>query len=176
MSPNSYEPAGRSVADLNIALDLNGDFYGAALNLTSLEGSPTSINGVFNCSNNRLTSLKYAPYSVRSDFYAYRNLLTSLEYAPVSVGHMFDCDSNRLTSLEGIHKQIKHMRVFTAVGNSIQSNVLGLLLVKGLQKVYLDDKKVMDILNSHLPSSGMHDVLAAQDELVNAGFDDFAHL
>ena len=52
--------------------------------------------------------------------------------------------------------------------------LLGLLLIDGLQKVFLDNMKVRVIINKHL--KGDRDVFACQEELIEAGFEDFAQL
>jgi hypothetical protein len=82
-----------------------------------------------------------------------------------------------LKSLKDIHKHIKSIGgKFTASNNPIESHVLGLLLVKGIKEIQIDNKEVQNILNKYLPSRGMESVLACQDELIEAGFGDFAQL
>jgi hypothetical protein len=76
-------------------------FYCYNNQLTSLEGAPRSVSGDFYCSNNQLTSLEGAPSHVGGGFYCYNNQLTSLEGSPQSVDGDFYCNKNKLTSLEG---------------------------------------------------------------------------
>ena len=129
------------------------DFY-CADNLTSLEGAPSVVNGYFSCAGNKLTSLAGAPSVVNGDFY---------------------CFNNKLTSLAGIHKIIKEIHgVADFYDNPIESNVLGLMRIKGLTKVYLDNRQVMDILNKYL--RGDRDIIKCQSELQDAGFEEFAKL
>ena len=70
--------------------------------LTSLEGSPTTVNGDFSCSDNtELESLEYCPTTIKGDFSCSRNELESLEYCPTTVIGNFICNSNKnLESLE----------------------------------------------------------------------------
>jgi hypothetical protein len=75
-------------------------------NLTSLEGSPSSVGGNFGCGFNNLTSLEGSPSSVGGSFYCGFNNLTSLEGAPKTVGGSFICGGNNLTSLEGAPKSV----------------------------------------------------------------------
>jgi len=146
---------GKSVADLNLAY-AGGDFYCNDNQLTSLVGAPTSVGGSFFCNDNKLTSLVGAPTSVNGDFY---------------------CANNKLTSLHNIHKQVKSIGgAIILIDNPIKSHVLGVLLIKGVTEVGLDNRKVAAILNKHLPSQGMRSVLEAQEELIDAGFEDFAQL
>ena len=176
-----------------------GNFNCSGTKITSLEGAPSSVGGGFYCFNNQLTSLEGAPSSVGSDFGCYNNQLTSLEGAPSSVGGYFSCAYNNLTSLEGapalvdgafgcfnnqltsltgIHKLLKQMDgEFGGHNNPIKSNVIGLLLVKGCNKVYLDNKQVQDIMNKHLQSPFGHlRVLECQSEMLDAGLDEWAKL
>ncbi len=154
---------------------VNGDFYCYNNTLTSLEGAPSSVGGDFFCSENNLTSLEGAPSSVGGSFYCSDNNLTSLEGAPSSVNGDFYCYNNTLTSLHHIHKQIKHIGGNANFeNNQIVSHVLGLLLIDGLKEVYLDNRKVQNIINKHL--KGDRDVFACQDELIENGLDDYARL
>ncbi len=152
----------------------NGTIFASDLNLTSLEGSP-SIIGTLYCDNNQLGSLKGGPTTVKNNFVCENNKLTSLEGAPSSVGGYFVCSRNKLTSLHNIHKQIKHIGLCANFEfNPITSCVLGLLLIDGLEKVYLDTNGVEDIINKHL--KGDRDVFACQEELIEAGYEEFAQL
>jgi hypothetical protein len=166
------------------------------LHLNSLDGSPERIANDFDCSNNDLKSLKGGPKSVGGDFVCYANPLVSLDFAPHFIGgtinfatcevfsfgnlncevrsHVFG-SNNKFTSLHNIHKH------FTFIGGMarfketpITSCVLGLLLIKGLRTVYLDNKEVQVILNKHL--RGDRDIFACQEELIEAGFEDYAQL
>ncbi len=149
-----FESTGESVADLNIGY--NG--------------------GNFKCSNSRLASLEGAPSRVNGDFYCYNNELASLAGASSHVGGDFYCYNNLLTSLKDVHKIFDEVKgVFDVRGNSIKSHVLGLLLIKGVTRVYLDNKQVEEILNRHL-GKGRAGMSQAQEELIEAGLEEFAQL
>ena len=91
------------------------------------------------------------------------------------VGH-FDCYGNELTSLKGVHRYIAEIQGnFFASDNPIKSHVLGLLLIKGIAKIQLDNKQVEEILNRHL-DKGRAGMLMAQEELIEAGLEVFAQL
>ena len=129
----------------------------------------------FNCYNNNLTSLQGAPSVVKGGFSCHHNKLTSLQGAPSVVKGDFSCFYNNLTSLAGIHKIIKEIHgCANFYDNPIESNVLGLMRIKGLTKVYLDNKQVMDILNKYL--KGDRDIIKCQSELLDAGLEEFAKL
>jgi hypothetical protein len=153
---------------------VTGNFYCYDNKLTSLTGAPTTVTGDFDCSDNRLTSLTGAPASVTGNFYCGNSKLTSLTGAPASVGGHFDCSGNKLTSLKDVHKQIKSIGgTFYLIKNPLKSHVLGLLKIKGLKSVELDNKKVEKILNKYLPEGDLFD---CQEELIDAGLDDYAQL
>ena len=59
------------------------------------------VVGSFDCYDNQLTSLSGSPKSVNGYFDCTKNKLTSLDGAPQSVGRKFDCSDNPLTSLKG---------------------------------------------------------------------------
>ena len=108
-------------------------------------------------------------------FYCSNNKLTSLEGVPSVVKGNFSCPYNKLTSLAGIHKIIKEIHGYATFDNNpIKSNVLGLMRIKGLTKVYLDNKQVMDILNKYL--TGDRDIIRCQSELLDAGLEEYAKL
>lgn len=155
--------------------DLHGNFTCTSKNLTSLEGAPTTVAKSFDCSYNRIKSLKFAPKEIGSDFFCIDNDLTSLEGIPSIINGNLFISGNKLTSLHNIHKQIKRMGAYANFSNNpITSHVLGLLLVNGLYSINLDNPKVDTIMNKHL--NGDRDVFACQEELIEAGLDEFAQL
>jgi hypothetical protein len=154
--------------------EVGGSFYCANNQLVSLEWAPSKVTGGFFCPRNKLVTLEGAPQKVDGDFFCSRNQLTSLEGAPQEVGGNFFCVNNQLTSLKDIHKQIKRVDgSFSAFDNPIKSHVLGLLLIKGITRVVLDNTKVEDIINRYL---GTGDIFSAQEELIEAGLEEYAQL
>ena len=134
-----------------------GDFYCFTIKVTSLEFCPKEVGGYFYCSFNQLTSLEFCPKEVSGNFY---------------------CSGNQLTSLTDIHKLLKKMNgIFYAHDNPIKSNVIGLMLVAGCNEVLLDNKEVENIMNKHFKSPFGHlRLLECQEELLSAGFDEWAEL
>lgn len=149
-----------------------------------------------------LKSLKNMPEKVSGKFSIYQNDVTSLQGMPKEVTHMCEINNNKiksmdnfnckvgslnasnlpLTNLKNIHKQISMFDYsgstvqtwFRVVETPLQSNILGLLLVKGLEVVYLDNLKVQDILNHHLNKD--RDINLCQEDLIEAGYPEFAKL
>jgi hypothetical protein len=155
---------------------LHGGVSCGTNNLETLYGAPEKVSDKFSCRHNKLTSLKGAPKSVGGYFNCEDNLISSLEGAPNTIAGVFYCSGNKLTSLKGIHKQIKYIGDFaTFDGNPIKSHMLGLLKIDGLRHIYyIDNKPVQNIINKHL--KGDKDIFACQEELIEAGFPEFAQL
>lgn len=160
---------------------VGGGFYCTDNELGSLEGGPAKISGNYYCDNNNLRDLKGAPKEITKEhnFNCSDNKLTSLEGIPETIGGVVNCANNELTSLKNIHLQLKELtgsdeRSINFFGNPIKSHVLGLLKIKGLKKVTLDNKKVEAIINKHL--KGERDIFDCQEELEDAGYEEFAKL
>lgn len=172
-----FEDEERSILSVKGTVDDHhiGAFFASASGLTSLEGSPTAVDGNFYCDRNMLRSLKGGPKFVNGDFYCNQNNIIYLKDAPQSIDGNFICENNLLPSLRDIHKSIKFIEGFANFEfNPIKSHVLGLILIEGLQDVLLDNKEVEDIINGHLKRG--RDVFACQEELIEAGYEDFAQL
>lgn len=173
-------------------------FYCDSNELTSLEGSPITVKDSFVAYRNNFTSFKGGPTTVGGIMYIYRNRLKSFEGAPEYIGKNFIVNDNeissfegaprfiggnlllirnKLDSLKGIHKYIKQINgVLNVSENNVSSHVLGVLRIEGLEALILDPvaKEVQDIINKHL--AGDRDIFACQEELINAGFEEFAKL
>ena len=142
--------------------------------LTSLKGSPSFIGRNLSCNDNKLTSLEGAPSSVGGSLFCNNNELTSIEGAPSQIGGYFYCRNNKLTSLSNIHKYIKEVNGYINFeDNPIKSSVLGLVKINGLTNVMFDDKKLEKIMNKYLP---LGDIFDCQEELIEAGLEEFAEL
>lgn len=143
--------------------------------LTDLKGSPKKVLGHFFADENQLTSLEGAPPEVGSYFSCEKNQLTSLKGIPSIIDGLLYVNNNKLTSLQGIHKLVKSVRSeANFFDNPIKSHVLGLLKIKDLRRVGLDNMDVSAIINKHL--QGARDIFACQEELEEAGFEEFAKL
>ena len=153
--------------------------------LTNLVDGPTYVGASYYCRHNHLTSLKGAPKIVGKNptnrtwsvFNCSYNMLTSLEHCPEVIDGSLEAQGNNITSLHNIHKHLKEVgeeRYINLKSNPIESHVLGLLLIKNLLEVSLDNKKVESIINKHL--KGDRDVVECQEELLNKDLDDYAQL
>ena len=122
-----------------------------------------------------LTSFEGAPKIVRYNANFSHNYLTSFEHAPKRMPSLF-CANNRFTSLKDIHKHIRRLDgVFFCRDNPVGSHVLGLLLIEGLEHAFIDNTIVEAIVNRHL-GKGRAGMLMAQEELIEAGLEEFAQL
>lgn len=153
--------------------------------IETLRNCPTEVTEDFDCTYTKITNLEGFPKTVGGSVGLVANEeLTSLDGMDgVVIGGDFRCEkSKKLTSLHNIHKRIAEVDedgsgegTISFADSGIKSNVLGLLRIRGVKKVILPDAKVAEILNKHL-EKGDPDIYAAQEELLDAGFDDFAEL
>ena len=163
--------------------DIKGDFDCSDIHLISLEFVPQHVGRYFSCSSTNITSLEFAPQSVGGNsvggnFYCSGTNITSLEFAPKFVGGFFNCSSTKITSLKGIGKDyLKEVKGYINLNfcSELKSNMLCLLLVKGLQTIFFDTNyEVQYIFNRHL--IGERDILDCQEELITKGFKEYAKL
>ena len=93
---------------------------------------------------------------------------------PSDIGGFLSCSSlPNLTSFHNIHKIVKSIsEEFLCDDNIIKSHVLGLLLIKNLTRVD-GIKDVEHIINKYLPLGDIH---LCQEELIQAGFPEYAKL
>lgn len=154
-----------------------GNFICTNIKLTSLKGSPKVIGGTFDCSSNKLTSIIGGPVEVDSDFHCGFNKLKTLDGAPKVVKRDFLCYSNDLSSLRNIHKIITRIDgCFDCEGNLISSHVLGLLLITGLTEIRSTENLMwIKILNRYV-GRGKAGLIECQNELIEAGLEEFAQL
>jgi len=157
--------------------DIKGYFDCSDTNLISLKFVPQRVEDDFRCSRTRIISLEFAPQFVGGYFSCYSTKITSLEFAPKFVGSIFNCSDTKITSLKGIGKDyLKEVKgiIYLNDCHELKSNMLGLLLVKGLQRIYFDNNEIEEIFNRHL--QGERDILDAQEELITKGFKEYAKL
>ena len=140
--------------------------------------------GSFICSGKKLTSLEYGPRILvtrlgeSGSYVCDNNELTALEHCATEISGFFSCYGNKLTSLKDIHKQLTKMNgEVNAQRNPIKSHVLGVLLIDGCKRLYLDNGPVQEIINNYLPNKeGRKGLLKCKGELVDAGYEEYAQL
>jgi hypothetical protein len=89
--------------------EVEGYFYCAKNNLTTLEGCPKEVRDFFNCSWNKLTSLEHSPIIVNVNFLCWGNdYITSLEgLENTYIGGVLSIDDcGSLYSLKGFPKKV----------------------------------------------------------------------
>ena len=155
---------------------VTGHFKCAYATLPTLKGGPQTVDGDYICYNNNLMTLDGAASHVGGSFICHGNPIKTLEGIPKFIGGDFSCQDSHLVSLEGIHEQLLQIGgSFDVRGNHIRSHVLGLTLIKGLVEISTDKKELNRILNRHL-GKGRAGMLMAQEELIEAGLEEFAQL
>ena len=110
---------------------VKGDFCCAELGLTTLKGSPHTVEGLFSCGSNPLSTLEYAPKIVKGKFIVMYTNITTLEYCPMP-GEDLLCNDNKLVSLIGAPKEINGE--FNCADNRLRSLKYGPKKVLGSYK------------------------------------------
>jgi hypothetical protein len=144
--------------------------------LTSLKGMPRIINGDFWCFDNLLTSFEGCAQTIQGGLYCQKNeLLVSLEGGPSFVGEdVYLSNCSKLTSLQNIHLHFPEVHgSFDLVNTNVSEHMLGLLLVRGLWSVVINDAKLSSILRKYLNGGNL---LACALELAEAGYEKQAKL
>ncbi len=177
------------VASLDQLRGDDGEFLAGIVHVTGCVALPDkqlyrlpvqfgTVGDSFFCHQNLLTTLEGAPTSVGGTFWCMQNLLTTLEGAPTSVGGTFHCGDNQLTSLVGVHRHLKRIDSTLVIPCTIESGGIGLILVEGLEFIGTHAGAVQPafkIINRYL-GQGMKGVLRCQEELHDAGLEEFARL
>lgn len=141
------------------------------------EGIPEIINGTFRAGGKELVSMVGGPKIVKGQFNVRDNELSSFEGAPEQIQSIANFSNNKFTSLKDIHKHIKKAAALNFYDNDIESHVLGVLLIDGLEDIGISQLEISIILKKYLPNTrGMAAVVECQSELLDAGFEDFAQL
>ena len=163
-------------------VDVNNDVIISFKKLTHIPIQFGKVNGDFNCNNNELSSLKGAPQYIGGNFWFYKNQIKilSTETKIMYVGKEVDFEINPLTSLSGIHKIFKHVKKTMIIPSTIQSHILGLILIRDLVHVVNPTssaltsslKAAIEIINKHLKTD--RDPMLAQRDLMKAGLREFA--
>lgn len=175
-------------------------FYCFDNNLTSLIGCPKSVGGHFSCSNNNIKSLDGIQERIFGSLDCARNDLKTLQGGPKEIDGTLQCSfndlstfdgfpliignnlflsENKFTSLKNIHKYIKKIGgTIFLTNNPIKSHILGLLLIENLSNIqFSSDPDLENIINKYLPNSrGRTAVYDCQEELIQAGFEEYAQL
>lgn len=95
---------------------------------------------------------------------------------PRRIMSSFECDSDHLLSLHNLHKFVEQIDGHATFNCNITSSVLSLLQIKGLKNVAFGGNtnyKIEKIINKYLPEG---DIMECQDELMEAGFMEYAKL
>jgi hypothetical protein len=161
---------------------VKGDFDTSSFMFTSLKNYPDTVVGALELDHmEHLTSLKGCPTKVGGYLSAQYCDLRDVENFPELGGNAYLEFNPRLTSLHNIHKtgKMRLDRTIRLDAKNIKSHVLGLLLL-GCGAVVCpgDDPEWLVIINKYLKAhrNTKEDVLSCQDDLIDAGLDDYAAL
>jgi hypothetical protein len=155
-------------------VNVTGNVLLSSRNLKQLPVKFGTVGGSFICKHNELTSLQGAPSTVGGSFFCDDNPLTSLEGVPSTISGFFYCSSNKLTSLQGIHKVFKKIDRLYIDNSPINTGGIGLVLIEGLTNV-TSRLPAFKIIKKYL-GQGKPGLLRCQEELIDAGYEEFAKL
>ncbi len=153
-----------------------GDMDCSTNKLVSLEGLPKIKEDLY-CNDNKLISLKGAPKELRR-LDASDNNISSLEGIPNKASEII-LTSNKISSLIGIGKMINRCVHIDFSENMIKEGGIGLLLIEGLESIGHKNcgsfTLAGSIINKYL-EDGTSGLLECQEELIDAGLEEFAKL
>lgn len=157
-------------------LSVGGDYICDYNNLTTLKGSPKAVED-FSVNNNKLLSLEGGPETVNGSFIISNNKLKNLEGCPKIIKNSIFCSENSLETLTNIHKYINQIGELISIDDLGKvDSILGLIMVNGLVRILIvDNSEIEDIINKYL-GKGRTGMLAAQKELIEAGYEEQAKL
>lgn len=162
---------------------VTGDFICSSTGLTVLTGCPQHVGtsefgGDFMCDYNEMSSLEGGPKTVGGSYSCTGcdNLESFQHFAEKVGGSIFAQNLPKIKTLQGIHKVVRQCGgTFDLSGTKIESHALGLVLIKGLESVKLDNQEVANIINKHLKQADRN-AHECQEELIDAGLAPFAKL
>ncbi len=186
---------------------ITGIFNAEGNHLEDLEGAPKRVDSSAFFSENKLDTLEGVP-EVGLGLFFRDNWLTSLKGlkqkifkgtstisfsgnplvdfdAEIDHVHLLHLNYTHIQQLQDIHRKIKKahtIRIDAKGSYQMQSHVLGLLKIEGLEKIYAKapgprraNAPWVDIINRHLPNAeGNAALYKCHEELVEAGLEEFA--
>lgn len=139
--------------------------------ITTLDGAPRTVGWDFMCHDTPITSLVGMPQTVGGNVWCDNTLITTLDGAPQAVGGSFMCENTQITSLDGAPRAINGE--FWCRDTPKLTAMLPILRIKGITKIYHETRQV---LMRHYKPDGTGDVIACQDDLIESGFAKYARM
>ncbi len=176
---NSINFSGRILNKIPVRFgDANG-FHAIGCGLTSLVNSPKRLSHSFNCSDNKLKNLVGGPIHVQQVYDCSNNPLESFDGFPNKVAK-FKLDNCNIKSLVGIHRSgLQYCESMSFFNNPIEEGGLGLIFIPGLRRIDCQTNKeiflALRIIVKYL-RTGKDGLLACQQELIEAGLEQYAKL
>jgi hypothetical protein len=168
---------------IDSSLDISNNLF------QNLKGCTQDVGDLNISSNNNLISLAGIPKHLRQGLsMGDTPNLKSLEFMPLTVGKGCSMSNNRIlgenkniTSFEGVgRKFLTKVPDFLITPDCLTSNILGILLIDGLEQGRVSTygipnlRNALKIIDKHL--KGDKDILECQEELIEAGFKEYAKL
>ena len=161
-------------------VDVTGNVNLQNRGLTELPVHFGRVTGSFDISENNWISLKGLPTYINNNFYYNTSNAHSIFDVPIlpplCVNGSFSCKG--VKSLHNIHKTFHHLIVRNGFDTNANSHFLGLLLIPGISNVsnfVFSSTQIEIIINKYLEQD-YRDIHACQEELIQAGFAEYAKL
>ena len=135
-----------------------------------------TIRGNFGCVGNKnITTFKGFPHTIHGNFSCAKNKISSFEFSPSYVSGVYSCSQNNFETLHDIQKHIRHVGEDIHCGQQFfgpPTHILGLFRIKDLKHAFVGIPELNVIVNKCLKEG--KDALLCQEELIAAGFEDYA--
>ena len=142
------------------------------------------FKGDFDAMGMGLISFKNFPENIEGSLFAGSNNFSSFEGVPKSITGLFDISGcQHINTLSGIHKHLQYCSNIMLPSESITNSLLGLLKIKNLESIELDDSDeepgedflmAIRIINRHLHEG--RNIVACQEDLFKNNLDAYAKL
>lgn len=165
--------------------------------LKSLVGGPKKVGGNYSIGSNfavdfirrnPLKSLVGCASFIGGDFFCNAGKLTSFEGAPEHVVGSVYIVCNKIPSFHNVHKQFKRIDgtlnlIFTKQAE-LKNSILGFLMIEGLKDIVIAKNNnrrgplwdAFKILEKHFENKSKETIFECQQEMIDAGLEEFAKL
>jgi hypothetical protein len=161
-----------------IKLFLNLTKDSITIDVLEMKSSDCNTPNLENISEKIISEVKYCGENMKFKIEEHIYVQLSSEgvpTAPISFEEIV-LDANKNDTLTGIEKNIKAFTLYLRQCEHISGGVLSLLKMTDVTEVYLEGTNCgwMEIVQKHLDGDG--DILECQEELIEAGFKEYAKL
>lgn len=142
------------------------------------------IKGNFNITDGSIATFENFPVKITGDCHiTTSDNLRSFDGCPEYIEGDFVMNCPSISSLHNLHKHLKHVTLINVDTDRIKDSILGLLLIDGFMGIYtiinlpFPVAGPFEILNRHAAKGlGKEALFACQQDMIDAGFEEYAQL